>query len=283
MSDHHAISDFVPVMARQTLRAELAHIVERHVSTKLNEMYSESGLMSPAMAGYRHRDSDGVSTEGLSALAINELTDAFIGAPAGVFLDELERLQLSSLPFPAFLARVVDPMMRALGDLWCDDKASFLAVSIATERLRLAVDTFYPDDDFKLARNARRILITGFETPQHNFGGFLLGKVFAYHGWLVEHCMWNEVSGSPLARAQQASFDVFAASVGIPYSIERLENVIEKLRSTSKNTAMLIAIGGVGPALHGADFAELDIDIIAADAFEAVELANRALAEQMAA
>jgi methanogenic corrinoid protein MtbC1 len=288
VGDHHVISDFVPVMARQTLRAELAHIVERHVSTKLSEIYSGSGRVAPSSDGafqfvVEPNVASAMLSPILSSSAIDELTEAFIGTQAGAFLDELERLGLSSLLFPAFLAQVVDPMMRALGDMWCDDKASFLAVSIATERLRMAVEAFYPDDDFKLAPNARRILITGFETPQHNFGGFLLGKVFAYNGWLVESCLWNEASGSALGLAQQRGLDVFAMSVGIPYSIERLSGVIEKLRATAKNSSMLIAIGGVGPALHSADFAELAVDFTASDAFVAVELANSALAERRAA
>jgi methylmalonyl-CoA mutase cobalamin-binding subunit len=279
LNDHHRPADFVPVTARQNLRAELAQIVEQHVTTQLGSFYRDHG---PAPSGTINTFAPGhnqtlIST-GLSSNDIGDLADAFISSPPGVFISELERLGLGDLAFPQFIARVASPLMASLGELWCDDRASFVAVSIATERLRLAIDTFFADEDFKLAPHAPRILITGFEAPQHNFGAFLLGKTFSHAGWLVEQRLWNEPAGSPLALAAQRNFEVFALSVGVPYSIAHLKSTITKLRTSAKNKDMVIALGGVGPSLHANDFADLAVDFISNDAFGAVDAAKDAIA-----
>jgi methanogenic corrinoid protein MtbC1 len=274
MNDHHRHSFFTPADARETLRERLALILERHMPTQLNVIY-EDAARTGFTGGFAHQKAD--------ASDIGDLAEAFIAAQPGGFLAELERLGLDALPFREFLTEVVEPMMRALGDMWCDDKANFLAVSIATERLRLAIDTLHPDEDFALAPGAPTMVVTCHNAAHHNFGAFLLGKAFASAGWLVENRLWNDPAGSPLALAARKPVDLFALSIGLPSDAGGVKATIARLRAEARNPRMLIAIGGMGPQLEPEAFEGIGADFFANDAFGAVAKAQGALARSRTA
>jgi methanogenic corrinoid protein MtbC1 len=205
---------------------------------------------------------------------ISRLVETFISCPPGSFIDELERLGLDDLPFPVFYHDLIKPIACTLGDMWSEDTAGFLGVSVAIERLRLAVEMLYPDDDFELRANPKRVLISCFENGRHDFGAFLLGKAFSYSNWLVDSREWNVPVGSPMSFLAREHYDMFALSVGAPFDVKAVAAAIASVRVKTMNTNLVVALGGVGPALDPEAFAKCGADFISKDVFDAVAKAD---------
>jgi MerR family transcriptional regulator, light-induced transcriptional regulator len=233
----------------------MAHVVEHVVPDTLNSTYKTDGATA-------------------APADILQLVEAFISSPPGQFIDELERLGLNDLPFAVFYRDLIKPIACTLGDMWSEDTAGFLGVSIAIERLRLAVDMLYPDDDFALRANAKRVLISCFENGRHDFGAFLLGKAFSYSNWLVDSREWNVPVGSPMSFLAREHYDMFALSVGAPFDVKAVAAAIASVRTKTMNPHLVVALGGVGPALDPEAFAMCGADFISKDVFDAVAKAE---------
>jgi methanogenic corrinoid protein MtbC1 len=257
-------------VGHDSFREYLALVLEHHVPAILEESYRDSGM---------HRQlGDGSQQRPMSRTEIEELTDAFLVSEPGAFIEVLERQGLSKLTFAAFYRSVVSPIAAALGDMWCDDRAGFLAVSIATERLRLAVDTLYSDHDV-VGRHARRsALITCYDNSQHTFGAFLLAKAFVFADWLVETREWNDPSGSPIGLVSRSPFDFIGLSMGATDSAAACAKVVSTLRTKSMNPDIVIGVGGPGPALNPEGYARCGADFVSSDAIDAVLKADEAVA-----
>jgi methanogenic corrinoid protein MtbC1 len=239
----------------------MAHVVEHVVPDKLSSRFEIEGSTAMSVA---------VSAN------IPQLVEVFMSSPPGQFIDELERLGLDNLPFAVFYSDLIKPIACTLGDMWTEDTAGFLGVSIAIERLRLAVEMLYPDDDFALRPNAKRVLISCFENGRHDFGAFLLGKAFSYSNWLVDSREWNVPVGSPMIFLAREHYDMFALSVGAPFDITAVTATIASVRAKTMNPGLVVALGGVGPALDPEAFAVCGADFISKDVFDAVAKAEAA-------
>jgi methanogenic corrinoid protein MtbC1 len=235
----------------------MAHVVEMNMPNQLNSMtISAGGIAAPH--------------------DISELVEVFISSSPGQFIEELEARGLDNLPFVEFYHHLIKPVASTLGDMWTEDTAGFLGVSIAIERLRLAVDMLYPDDDFDLKPNAKRVLISCFENGRHDFGAYLLGKAFAFSNWLVDAREWNVPVGSPMTFLAREHYDMFALSVGAPFDVKSVSEAIVAVRAKTMNPNLVVALGGVGPALDPEAFAKCGADFISKDVFDAVAKAEDA-------
>jgi methanogenic corrinoid protein MtbC1 len=238
----------------------MAHVAEHNMPDKLNSIFETRGVAAPNGTG----------------VDIALLVETFIASAPGEFIDELERLGLDNLPFAVFYRDLIKPIACTLGDMWSEDTAGFLGVSIAIERLRLAVEMLYPDNDFDLKPNSKRVLISCFENGRHDFGAFLLGKAFAYSNWLVDSREWNVPVGSPMTFLAREHYDMFALSVGAPFDVKAVSAAIASVRAKTMNPNLLVALGGVGPALDPEAFSTCGADFISKDVFDAVAKAELA-------
>jgi methanogenic corrinoid protein MtbC1 len=243
----------------------MAHVVEHVVPDKLSSTYKNEGHLA---------------APGAISANIPQLVEVFMSSPPGRFIDELERLGLDNLPFAVFYRDLVKPIACTLGDMWSEDTAGFLGVSVAIERLRLAVEMLYPDDDFALRANPKRVLISCFENGRHDFGAFLLGKAFSCSNWLVDSREWNVPVGSPIIYLAREHYDMFALSVGAPFDVKAVAAAITSVRARTMNPNLVVALGGVGPALDPEAFATCGADFISKDVFDAVAKAEAASKQQ---
>jgi methanogenic corrinoid protein MtbC1 len=230
-----------------------------------------------ALSGLPRQLAERADKRVISAAEIEEITEVFLVSDPGAFISVLEKLGLHQLTFAEFYRGIIQPVAETLGTMWCDDRAGFLAVSIATERLRLAVDTLYSDTEVMARHPRRSALVTCHDNSNHTFGAFLLAKAFVFSDWLVETRNWNDPAGSPFGHIARHHFDFLGLSVGTSGTAQALAKSIATLRAKSLNTKLVIGVGGVGPALDPEGFSACGADFVSVDAVDAVLKAEAAV------
>jgi hypothetical protein len=89
----------------------------------------------------------------------------------------------------------------------------------------------------------------------------------------VDSREWNVPVGSPMSFLARERYDMFALSVGAPFDVKAVAAAIASVRDKTLNPGLIVALGGVGPALEPEAFAGCGADFISKDVFDAVEKA----------
>jgi len=168
---------------------------------------------------------------------------------------------------------------RELGELWEDDRVSFVDVTIGLCRLHEALHRCAEHMDatgLPVLAEAPSILIATAPGEQHVFGVLMAGELFRQNGWEVT----TETSGDAALLARLVSsrrFDIAGLSVAQDGSVAGLGDLVKTLRKSSKNPTMKMLAGGQlfeqSPSLAH----EIGADGIAGRGVDAPELARKML------
>jgi len=168
---------------------------------------------------------------------------------------------------------------RELGELWEEDRVSFVDVTIGLCRLHEALHRCAEQTDataLPVLAEAPSILIATAPGEQHVFGVLMAAELFRQQGWDVT----AETSGDPALLARLVAsrrFDIAGLSVAQDGSVAGLANLVKTLRNASKNPAMKMLAGGQ-LFEHSPQLAhEIGADGIAGRGADAPELARKML------
>ena len=256
---------------------DLKRIVGQHVALWLGNSYqpSKSGSLDKTVQTHRPKKAE-----------LLVITESFMLSEPGAFMDTLERFGLSELDFGQFYRLVIEPVSVILGEMWCEDDAGFLGITIAIERLRLSVDTLFPDDNMMAHKAPHQVLLSCHQNDAHTFGAFLLAKAYTMNGWHVVNSVETkrpETYRHALSGLDQLAahhFDVFALSVGSTLDPKSCREAIKQARKLSLNPDVVICLGGAAVALAPKLFQTSGADFVSSDALGAVEIATRAVKEK---
>lgn len=169
---------------------------------------------------------------------------------------------------------------RELGEMWTDDRVSFVDVTIGVCRLHDVVHRFSGSAETAeapAAGAAPSILIASAPGEQHVFGVLVASELFRQQGWDVT----TETSGDAKAILRQVStrrFDLAGLSVSHDGAVGDLTDLISAMRNSAKNPAMKMLAGGQ-LFQHSPHIAEqIGADGIAGSGLDAPELARKMLA-----
>jgi MerR family transcriptional regulator, light-induced transcriptional regulator len=177
-------------------------------------------------------------------------------------------------------AELLEPAARLLGELWTDDKADFVDVTIGLSRLQRLVHVFedlgqVPDYDDK-----RRVLLAAAPGEQHSLGSSIVQKFLRAGGWHVWSCHTSHVA-EPADIVALEWFAVVGFSVGADTNVQSLRQAIALVRQRSLNRKVGIMVGGSAVSRRPELVAELGADGTAANGPAAVMLAKKLLAEAL--
>lgn len=138
---------------------------------------------------------------------------------------------------------------RRLGEMWSDDRCSFVDVTLGVQQAQAALVDLAPG--FVPARVGRvgRVLLGGAPGEQHGFGTLMVAEFFRRAGWDVALAPLPTAEAWLRAAAEQR-FDVVGLGLGRDEGIEELASLIGRLRRTSRNPELRVLVGG--PAFQGA-------------------------------
>jgi methanogenic corrinoid protein MtbC1 len=169
---------------------------------------------------------------------------------------------------------------RELGELWTDDRASFVDVTIGVCRLHDIVRRFSGTTEStraSLPSTAPSILIASAPGEQHVFGVLMASELFRQQGWNVTTETSSD-AGAILRQVSNRRFDLAGLSVSHDGAVGNLTGLISAMRAAAKNPSMKLLAGG-HLFQHSPHIAEvIGADAIAGSGLDAPEHARKLLA-----
>ncbi|MFK7964590.1 MAG: B12-binding domain-containing protein [Burkholderiaceae bacterium] len=173
------------------------------------------------------------------------LVELLLQAEEGPAIQFAKALPDDGFDIDAIYNDVLAPAASQLGELWEDDRCSFVDVTIALSRMHHIVHDLSHSYDMPKASQANAPVILLVPTPgsQHTLGILILGDVFRRAGW--------EVVGDPtvttnalMSAVSSERLDLVGLSVGSEAQIKGLPALISQIRQRSKNRHIKVMVGG---------------------------------------
>ncbi len=258
-TDHH-----LPIVGHSDWRRELRRTILNRVVPRLSAIGTEGDASAPPSPA-------AVVTEAL----VVRFSDLVLAASVPSLLRSVEALCSDGVPVEAVVAQLMVPVARRLGDLWLADRLSFFDVTAALGRLQgllRALGSDLDGDAPGLVRG-KKVLLATVEGEQHVFGLSVVAAFFRRAGWAVT--FEPRIAFADLLVLVRAErFTAIGLTVANDRFLDGLPGQVEALRGASLNGAVTLLAGG--PAfLYDADLhRRIGVDAVAADATEAVQLAE---------
>jgi MerR family transcriptional regulator, light-induced transcriptional regulator len=193
---------------------------------------------------------------------VHTLARLALASDAGVARDYVEDAQSRGYSVDGLCVDLLAPAARALGELWNEDRCSFVEVTVGTARLQGILHRLAPHFmlDAVPGLSPPHLLLAPTPGEQHTFGLQMVGEFFRRDGWMVHGGVVPTMSGICHAVAQ-GWFDVVGLSLSSESLLDTCAELIRQVRDISINPDLRVVIGGYLPA-HRQDVASY----VAADA-----------------
>ncbi len=244
--------------------AKLTRIVTEHVLPKLVALHQPQPPVRPAVT--------------LRGGEIAELAKLVMGPDNDDAINYVLKLKDGGVSLDDLHAELLEPTARMLGELWDEDKADFVDVTIGVSRLQRLVHAFerlgqVPDYDDK-----RRVLLAATPGEQHSLGSAIVQKFLRAGGWHVWTCASPDIA-EPAEIVAKQWFGLVGFSLGCDVHVESLKDAITLVRERSLNPKIGIMIGGAAVTQDPDLVNKVGADGTAANGPAAVILAKKLLAE----
>jgi MerR family transcriptional regulator, light-induced transcriptional regulator len=257
------------VTSDRSRQALLVQFVCKQVIPKLADAH---GLLRPSQKNAA--DCDKPSPEALIALANLAVTES-----ASSVVAYAEALMNRGIAIETVYLEWIAPAARQMGCDWASDRCDFSAVTIGMWNLQQALHMLSPVflRNCAVTTAPRRLLLTSVPGEQHTMGLYMASEFFRRAGWDV----WSELPADyddVIGKARSDWFDLVGLSVGGEHKLDGLTQAIAVLRRESRNPDVLIMVGGPILVSNPELAVALGVDFTAADALQAVSMAEKAVA-----
>ena len=183
-------------------------------------------------------------------------------------------LREAGLDAEAIFLDVMTPAIRHLGDLWEDDRMSFIDVTSKSSFLQQMMRRLGSEwQAHGTSGGNRRILLAPAPGEQHTFGLFLLAEMFLKAGWdtIIEPSASRENLCDCVGLQ---SFDAIGLSAGSGRSLPTIAACVRDIRNAASRKDMRVFLGGWAFQTHELSLDAYGADMIETDARVAVHKAD---------
>lgn len=255
----------------QQLQQRLEHVVEGEIIPRLLLLNQRERLAAEEKAPIEPlRLSDHV----------DEFAQIVLRQEAEVVTTYLGVLKKQGAALEDLLLHLMAPTARRLGEMWEADTIDFVEVTIGVSRLQQVLHRLTFGLEKAVDKPGPRALFLPTPSEQHTFGLLVVSEIFRRNGW--------DVYGAPQMDADDIKAvvsDQWFALVGFSLSSERLLEslrlIIQGVRGVSKNPSVKIIVGGSVFQEKPESIPIVGADLVATDAYDALNLAENALDDAM--
>jgi methanogenic corrinoid protein MtbC1 len=193
----------------------------------------------------------------------------------------VDRLLKDGLNTEHVFLELITPTARALGKRWEDDTLDFTQVTHGLVQLHSITHAigFAYDEGPLIQGEIKRVMIASAPGSEHLLGPTIVSEFFRSDGWQVV----LDIAPTELSLVQALKrewFDMIGLSVGLVEQLPELPGLISKLKSQALNPATLVILGGPAALLSPEIVKKSGANGVAAQADQAVDLANGLLKAQ---
>ncbi|WAP69613.1 cobalamin B12-binding domain-containing protein [Jiella pelagia] len=268
--DHHAPSDPAPLSssAYNTGDRDWKHRLSKAIVAKvIPTLYAAHGETDPLNRNAK------ASTE----IRRRAEADRFLGlvlsnGPEAQWRHLLD-LQASGMDLETILMEIMAPAVRELGEMWLNDRMSFVEVTTKSARLQHMIRSLGRADCFQMVDGRASVLLAAAPGEQHTFGLFVLAELFLAAGWSV-----SLEANSPLDAlcdlAESRRYDAIGMSVGSERFLPPVREQVSALRHATRSNTSRIFLGGWAFTSAGQSLDDYGADLVAIDGRSAVDRAD---------
>jgi MerR family transcriptional regulator, light-induced transcriptional regulator len=219
-----------------------------------------------------------IKVDSFSAKKIAEFSTIILNQSVNQAVTYIDALLDHGMSTETMILEVLSPSARYLGDLWTEDKVTFVDVTLGLSRLQQLLRIYGPtfEVEFAKAQTGQKILLAAMPGEQHTFGMSVVEEFFRRDGWDV-HSILDVTRKQLLQRVKDEWFDVVGLSASGDASIELLAPLITALRESAVNRKMKVIVGGCQFLAEPANAIALGADMVACNGREAVLNVERLL------
>lgn len=282
------VQDLEHVDRAETTRAERDAVDEDHAAHRRSErsdirvkqvslMRAIEGEILPRLLLAHGADDVDLSIAanreaGVETHHIKEFARILIEHDGGVAESFVNMLQTArGLTRDSILLDLFAPTARELGDMWLRDDCTFAEVTVGlcelerllmrrTESNRTVMETANP---------ARTVLLSPAPGEQHVFGLLIVKELFRRSGWSVATPNAGH-EDSLLDAVRQTRFAVVGLSLSKEEQCGVCGALVKSIRQTSRNSDVVVVVGGHGVRAGSASCDSLGADLVAHDGREAL-------------
>ena len=206
------------------------------------------------------------------ASKVASLAESAARGDAGALRAAIDRLIRDGVKAEQICQTYLTDVARRLGDLWVEDRCSFIEVTLGAillqnELHRIAPRLFQSDAE-GLGRSALMLTAPG---DRHSLGIRMLAEFFRAGGWLVEELSDSDDAAGRLAATE---FGMVAITVADTTAALDLAPFIARLRAASRQPRLVVMVGGSAINAQPSLLPMLGADATAPDAASALQRAE---------
>lgn len=212
----------------------------------------------------------------ISQSQVERFVQLSLSMEADQLLGEVESLMAKGVGVEAVYVELLAPAARHLGKLWEDDACDFVDVTMGLWRLQQVLQEIsarVPARIDTVEAERKKALFLPMPGEQHYFGAQMLDDVFARSGWNT-HLIMRPRRREMLDLLASESFDLLGLTLTRDCPSAGPRNLINVVRSVSRNKNISILVGGHMINQNPAVVAEVGADGTGADARAALEVAE---------
>jgi methanogenic corrinoid protein MtbC1 len=252
----------------------LARVIEGDIIPRLLLAHRDHAL-APAVVAMASAD--------VPAAVADQFAAATLTEEVGPLLARVEALMAGGVSVETVYLSLLAPAARRLGTWWDEDACDFVDVTMGLWRLQEivhALSSLIPGAA-PIENADRRALFSPAPGEQHGLGAIIVEEFFRRAGWQT----WSAPAldeDELVALAAGRSFDIIGLTVSAERHIAPLQRVIAAIRRTSRNSGVVIIVGGRVFTEQPSLAVDVGADGTAADGQLAVALAERLLMQRLA-
>ncbi len=170
---------------------------------------------------------------------------------------------------------ILQSVARRFGDAWIGDESSFVGVTLAMARLQLALNRIGQDSpQLPSDLPGRVVLVVVPLREQHHFGASVVEELFRQRGWVASSHRCDDDADLEVAlKSAGASVVCLAWSSG--FLMREVEAALRAIQLAKKSRNTLVLAGGAAAQEKVEWLYQRGIDNVCADAYLAIEYAER--------